>query len=86
MPKGVLPHRRPTESQLRLRAFWECDGNGRNAAEIGYSDFLTILIPVGPLELQIASTLNPGRQKDLEDATHLYTLFRETLGVDRLES
>lgn len=42
-------------------------------------------IPVGPLELQIAYKLFLGGQKDLEDAAHLYTLFRESLSTPRLE-
>lgn len=42
-------------------------------------------IPVGPLELQIAYKLSLGTQTDLEDAAHLYTMFRETLRESRLE-
>ncbi|WP_136592178.1 hypothetical protein [Salinigranum halophilum] len=43
-------------------------------------------IPVGPLELQIAYKLYLGGQKDLEDAAHLYLLFRESLSTTALES
>lgn len=43
-------------------------------------------IPIGPLELQIAYKLYLGAQKDIEDAVHLYTLFRETLTPSRLET
>ena len=43
-------------------------------------------IPVGPLELQIAYKLYLGSQKDLEDAAHLYTMFRESLRTAELES
>lgn len=42
-------------------------------------------IPIGPLELQIAYKLHLGAQKDVEDAVHLYTIFRESLSVPRLE-
>jgi hypothetical protein len=42
-------------------------------------------LPVGPLELQIAYKLSLGAQKDLEDAVHLYTLFKETLRERHLE-
>jgi hypothetical protein len=44
------------------------------------------VIPVGPLELQIAYKLFLGGQKDLEDAAHLYLLFRESLSSAGLES
>lgn len=43
-------------------------------------------IPVGPLELQIAYKLYLGAQKDFEDAAHLYTLFRESLRPQHLET
>lgn len=43
------------------------------------------MIPIGPLELQIAYKLYLGGQKDLEDATHLYLLFEETLRKSELE-
>jgi len=43
-------------------------------------------IPVGPLELQIAYKLHLGAQKDFEDATHLYVLFRESLRTTHLET
>ena len=43
-------------------------------------------IPVGPLELQIAYKLYLGSQKDLEDAAHLYGLFRDSLRSTQLES
>lgn len=43
-------------------------------------------LPVGPLELQIAYKLYLGGRTDFEDAAHLYTLFRENLRVERLES
>ncbi|MXR19117.1 hypothetical protein [Halobacterium bonnevillei] len=42
-------------------------------------------IPIGPLELQIAYKLYLGAQKDLEDAVHLYSLFKETLSGGRLK-
>lgn len=42
-------------------------------------------IPIGPLELQIAYKLYLGAQTDIEDAVHLYTLFEESLSVQRLE-
>jgi hypothetical protein len=42
-------------------------------------------VPIGPLELQIASKLYLGAQKDIEDAVHLYTLFEQTLSVTLLE-
>ncbi len=45
----------------------------------------TEMIPIGPLELQIAYKLHLGAQKDIEDAVHLYTLFQESLSVARLE-
>lgn len=44
------------------------------------------LIPIGPLELQIAYKLHLGTQTDLEDAVHLYTLFEETLSGERLKT
>lgn len=43
------------------------------------------VVPIGPLELQIAYKLHLGAQKDIEDAVHLYTLFAESLSVSRLE-
>jgi hypothetical protein len=43
------------------------------------------VLEIGPLELQIAYKLYLGAQKDVEDAVHLYTLFRESLSVSRLE-
>lgn len=43
------------------------------------------MIPIGPLELQIAYKLYLGAQKDVEDAVHLYTLFEENLSGVRLE-
>lgn len=43
------------------------------------------MLPIGPLELQIAYKLYLGAQKDVEDAVHLYTLFEESLSVPRLE-
>lgn len=43
-------------------------------------------IPIGPLELQIAYKLYLGSRTDFEDAAHLYTLFRESLRAERLES
>lgn len=43
-------------------------------------------IPIGPLELQIAYKLYLGSRTDFEDAAHLYTLFRESLRTERLES
>lgn len=43
-------------------------------------------VPIGPLELQIAYKLYLGALKDVEDAVHLYTLFEESLSVDRLEA
>ena len=43
------------------------------------------VVPIGPLELQIAYKLHLGAQKDIEDAVHLYTLFEESLSVSRLE-
>lgn len=43
-------------------------------------------VPIGPLELQIAYKLYLGARKDIEDAVHLYTLFEESLSVDRLET
>jgi hypothetical protein len=43
-------------------------------------------IPIGPLELQIAYKLYLGSRTDFEDAAHLYTLFRESLRSERLES
>ncbi len=43
-------------------------------------------VPIGPLELQIAYKLSLGGRTDLEDAAHLYTLFRETLSRARLET
>ena len=43
------------------------------------------VIPIGPLELQIAYKLHLGAQKDIEDAVHLYTLFEESLSGPRLE-
>ena len=42
-------------------------------------------LPIGPLELQIAYKLYLGAQKDIEDAVHLYTSFRESLSTARLE-
>jgi hypothetical protein len=44
------------------------------------------IIPIGPLELQVAYKLYLGTQKDVEDAVHLYTLFEETLSASRLET
>ena len=43
------------------------------------------VIPIGPLELQIAYKLYLSAQKDVEDAVHLYTLFEESLSASRLE-
>lgn len=43
-------------------------------------------LPIGPLELQVAYKPFLGTQRDLEDAVHLYTLFGETLRVDRLQA
>jgi len=43
------------------------------------------ILPIGPLELQVAYKLYLGAQKDIEDAVHLYTLFEESLSVPRLE-
>lgn len=43
-------------------------------------------IPVGPLELQIASKLDLGTRTDFEDAAHLYQVFRENLRGARLET
>lgn len=43
------------------------------------------IIPVGPLELQIAYKLYLGTQKDFEDAVHLYELFEESLSTPELE-
>ena len=42
-------------------------------------------VPIGPLELQTAYKLHLGAQKDIEDAVHLYALFKESLSVSRLE-
>jgi hypothetical protein len=42
-------------------------------------------LPIGPLELQIASKLHLGTQTDNEDAAHIYTLFVESLSTERLE-
>ncbi|WP_218778813.1 hypothetical protein [Halobacterium hubeiense] len=44
------------------------------------------IIPIGPLELQVAYKLHLGTQKDVEDAVHLYTLFEETRSGSRLET
>lgn len=43
-------------------------------------------IPIAPLELQIAYKLHLGAQKDVEDAVHLYLLFKESLSVSQLET
>lgn len=43
------------------------------------------VLPIGPLELQIAYKLYLGTQKDFEDAVHLYLLFEESLSEARLE-
>lgn len=43
------------------------------------------VIPIGPLELQIAYKLSLGAEKDIEDAVHLFSLFEESLSVARLE-
>jgi hypothetical protein len=40
---------------------------------------------ISPLELQIAYKLFLGSEKDIEDARHLYTLFKENLDVEKLE-
>lgn len=45
----------------------------------------TATVPVGPLELQIAYKLYLGSKTDVEDAVHLYSVFEESLSVDRLE-
>jgi len=42
-------------------------------------------LPIGPLELQIAYKLYLGARTDIEDAVHLYTGFRESLSIPRLE-
>lgn len=42
-------------------------------------------VPIGPPELQIAYKLYLGGEKDLEDAAHLYVLFRENLRRSTLE-
>ena len=43
-------------------------------------------VNVGPLEQQIAYKLFLGTEKDFEDALHLYTVFREQLDTDTLET
>ncbi|WP_418283167.1 hypothetical protein [Halorubrum sp. DTA98] len=43
------------------------------------------IVPIGPLELQVAYKLHLGAQKDIEDAVHLFTLFGGTLSVPHLE-
>jgi hypothetical protein len=42
-------------------------------------------LPIGPLKLRIAYKLYLGAQKDIEDAVHLYTSFRESASTARLE-
>ena len=44
------------------------------------------VLPIGPLELQIAYKLRLGTRTDFEDAAHLYALFRESLRTTRLET
>jgi hypothetical protein len=44
------------------------------------------VLPIGPLELQIAYKLHLGTRTDFEDAAHLYALFRESLRPTRLET
>lgn len=42
------------------------------------------VLPVGPIELQIAYKLYLGTRRDFEDAVHLYQLLGESLSADRL--
>lgn len=44
------------------------------------------VLPISPLELQIAYMLSLGSQTDLEDAVYLHTLFAETLTSAQLEA
>ena len=42
-------------------------------------------LPVGPLELQIPYKLYLGTRTDIEDASHLFALFEESLRTEELE-
>ena len=44
-----------------------------------------IVLYVSPLELQIAVKLRLGSQKDIEDAVHLYELFKKYLNIEELQ-
>lgn len=73
----ITPH---LEVKLAQDEFDRASLNNATRARIGDE-----VIPIGPLELQIAYKLYLGAQKDVEDAVHLYALFEETLSVPRLE-
>jgi hypothetical protein len=42
-------------------------------------------LPIGPLDLQVAYKLALGAETDLEDAAHLYAMFKDSLRTARLE-
>lgn len=73
----ITPH---LEVKFAQDEFDRASLNNATRARIGDE-----VIPIGPLELQIAYKLYLGAQKDVEDAVHLYALFEETLSVPRLE-
>lgn len=49
-------------------------------------DFNNNIIYTSPLELQIAFKLKLGSDKDIEDAAHLYHLFKNKLDLDILDT